>query len=172
MACWLIASSFASSDCVWQRFSSKSCINSSSSAFFGWPERSSSSTLKSLELLFTRTFYCTTQSFRLKLSKSFFELSWHFSSAGTRKGGSASNVAFRMTWLSLLFFGSIRSTDSYYTSFWSLRVALQKDYREKRIQIWIGCKSTWCCKCFEAFFDWSICKILSSDWSIKSFKNL
>jgi len=27
-----------------------------------------------------------------------------------------------------------------------------------------------CYKCFEAFFDWPICKILSSDWSVKCHK--
>jgi len=41
----------------------------------------------------------------------------------------------------------------------------------------IGAKMTWyklwfiwCYKCFEVFFDWSICKILSFDWSIKYFE--
>jgi len=31
-------------------------------------------------------------------------------------------------------------------------------------------RSTWCYECFEAFFDWLICKILSSDWSIECFE--
>jgi len=30
-------------------------------------------------------------------------------------------------------------------------------------------RSTWRYRCFEAFFDWLICKILSSDWSIEAF---
>jgi len=45
--------------------------------------------------------------------------------------------------------------------------SIARDFRSIRDR---GVRSTWCCKCFEAFFDWTICKILSSDWSIKCFK--
>jgi len=39
-----------------------------------------------------------------------------------------------------------------------------------RVHRWFHLRSTWCCKRFEAFFNWSVCKILSSNWSIKHFK--
>ena len=38
--------------------------------------------------------------------------------------------------------------------------------RVTTLRIW----STRCCKRFETFFNWSICEILSSNWSIKRFK--
>jgi len=31
-------------------------------------------------------------------------------------------------------------------------------------------RSTWRYECFKVFFDWLICKILSSDWSIECFE--
>jgi len=44
---------------------------------------------------------------------------------------------------------------------------IARDFRSIRDR---GYWSTWCCKCFEAFFDWTSYKILSSDWSIKCLK--